>query len=180
VDFGGRKIGPNSQKFWGKIAYRIVLFALAICKLGKELGLFERLLAGALALCPQGTDLGHILLDGALDALLIESQKLDVPAGGEPGAGLGERFIDGKLGRIVSGGPGQLAEFPLLAESEDGGFDGAGAFEAPAIFGDGLGEIEVRSWDRCFSRRWRGWLLIARWMSCWWLRGAAFGAALLS
>jgi len=30
-----------------------------------------------------------------------------------------------------------------VAKSEDAGFEGAGAFEAPAVLGDGLGEIEL-------------------------------------
>jgi hypothetical protein len=34
-----------------------------------------------------------------------------------------------------------------LAESEDGGFDGAGAMEAPFVFGDGLGEILLENSD---------------------------------
>ena len=34
-----------------------------------------------------------------------------------------------------------------LAESEDAGFDGAGAFETPVIFGEGLGEIDLQRAD---------------------------------
>jgi hypothetical protein len=70
VDAGARKIRPNLQHFRREIASGIVLFALAICKLGKQLGFIERLLTG--------------------------------------------------------------------------GFEGADPFEAPAVFGDGLGKIALR------------------------------------
>ena len=37
--------------------------------------------------------------------------------------------------------------FPRLAEREDAGFDGAGAVEAPVVFGDGLGELLLENAD---------------------------------
>ncbi len=73
-----------------------------MCKLGKQLGFFERLLTGGFALGSQGTELGHILLNGAVDALLIQREKLEIFALGDPGAGSGERFVDGKLGGVVT------------------------------------------------------------------------------
>ena len=53
------------------------------------------------ALGPQGAELGHVLLNGAVDALLIERQKLEVFALGEPGVSFGECFVNGNLGRVV-------------------------------------------------------------------------------
>jgi len=57
---------------------------------------------------------------------------------------LGEGFVDGKLGGVVAVRRGECAECALLAESEDAGFDGAGAFQAPMVFGDGLGEFDLQ------------------------------------
>jgi hypothetical protein len=37
--------------------------------------------------------------------------------------------------------------FARLAESEDAGFDGAGAVEAPVVCGDGLGELPLEDAD---------------------------------
>ena len=70
ADAGGRKIRPNLHYFRREVASRIVLLALAVCQLGKQLGLFERLLTDGLAFGPQGTELSHIILNGAVDALL--------------------------------------------------------------------------------------------------------------
>jgi hypothetical protein len=41
ADAGARKIGPNLQYLKREVAGRIVLLALAIGKLGKQLGFFE-------------------------------------------------------------------------------------------------------------------------------------------
>jgi len=49
-----------------------------MCKLGEQLGFFERLFACGLAFGSQGTKLGHVLLNGVVDALLIERQELEV------------------------------------------------------------------------------------------------------
>ena len=37
-----------------------------------------------------------------------------------------------------------MAKLTEYASSEDASFDGTGAFEAPVVFGDGLGEIELQ------------------------------------
>jgi hypothetical protein len=44
-------------------------------------------------------------------------------------------------------GAGIEAEQALLAGGEDTGFDGAGALEAPAVFSDGLGDIDFEGAD---------------------------------
>ena len=105
ADAGARKIGPDCQYLRRKVARRIVLFAFAIGKLGKQLGFFERLLTDGLAFRPQGAELGHILLNGAVDALLIESQKLEICALGEPSLSLGEGFVNGNLSGVFSDSP---------------------------------------------------------------------------
>jgi hypothetical protein len=138
AEAGGRKIRPNLQKLRREVGGRIVLFALGMCKLGEQLGFFERLFAGGLAFDPKGAELGHVLLNGAVDALFIESQKLEVFTLGDPGVGFGERFVNGNLGGVIPVGRGEGAELAELAEGEDAGFDGAGALEAPVVFGDGL------------------------------------------
>jgi hypothetical protein len=113
---------------------------LDLCKLGKQLGFFERLFTGGVALGPQRTELSHFFLNGAVDALCVlymESQQLKVFALGEPGAGSREGFVDGKLGRVVPVVRDEGAESAELTKSEDAGFEGTGAFEAPMVFGDG-------------------------------------------
>jgi hypothetical protein len=60
---------------------------------------------------------------------------------------LGKRFVDGKLGRVVPVPRDEGAERAVLAESEDAGFAGAGAFETPVIFGYGLGEFDLQRTD---------------------------------
>jgi hypothetical protein len=136
------------EEFGREVAGRIVVFAFAVGKLGEHLGFFERLFTRGLAFGPQSTELSHIFLDGAVDALLIEGQKLEVFALGEPGAGLGDGFVDGELGGVVPGGGGECAECALLAESEDAGLDGASAFQPPVVFGDGLREFDLQGADR--------------------------------
>jgi hypothetical protein len=103
------------QEFGWEVAGWIVLFALAVGKLSEQLGLFERLFTRGLAFGAQGAELSHILFNRAVDALLIESQKLEVFALGEPGASLGERFVDGELSGVVPVGGGECAECALLA-----------------------------------------------------------------
>jgi len=56
---------------------------------------------------------------------------------------LGKRFVDGKLGRVVPVVGDEGSECALMAESEDAGFEGTGAFQAPMVFGDGLREFEL-------------------------------------
>jgi hypothetical protein len=130
------------QQFRRQIASQTVAVAFAICKLGKQLG-FERRLTGGFAVGPHAW-LGHILLRGPVDALrmlYIESQEVEIFALREPGAGLGERFVDGKLGGVIPVRRGEGAE---SAESKDARFEGTGGFEAPVVFGDGLLQIEFQ------------------------------------
>src|ERR1700678_1456783 len=63
-------------------------------------------------------------------------------------ASLGDGFVDGKLGGVFSGVVGSID----LSGGEDAGFDGADTSEAPAVFGDGLGEIDFESADGCEGR----------------------------
>jgi hypothetical protein len=48
------------------------------------------------------------------------------------------RLVDFALGILERAGSRFIRQ---LAESEDAGFEGAGAVEAPLVFGDGLGEF---------------------------------------
>src|SRR5580704_11919025 len=100
-------------------------------KLGQQLGLFERLLTGGLAFGPEGAELSHILLNGAVDALLIERQELEILALGEPGLSFGERFVNGNLSGVFSDSAEGVAKLTKYASSENAGLDGAGALKAP-------------------------------------------------
>jgi len=131
-----------------EIGGRIVLFAFALCELGEKQGFFERLIAGSFAFGPQGAEFGHVALNGAADALLIESEKQEIVVLGEPGACLEEGIFEEKLGWVFGCGCGDReVEQAQLAGSENAGFDGAGALEAPAAFGNGLGDIDFERAD---------------------------------
>jgi hypothetical protein len=60
---------------------------------------------------------------------------------------LGDGFIDDKLGGVFSCRGGKEAERALLTGREDAGFHGADAFEPPAVFGNGLGDIDFEGAD---------------------------------
>ena len=72
---------------------------------------------------------------------------MEIFALGEPGAGLGECLVDGKLGGVIPVRRGEGSECALLAESEDAGLDGASAFQPPMVFSDGLGELDLQPAD---------------------------------
>jgi len=92
---------------------------------------FERLLPGGLALGAESAELGHTLRNGAVDALLVEGQKLEIVALGNPGAGFDQRFVGGNRFGVVESPAASVFELTALARGEDGGLDGACAFEAP-------------------------------------------------
>jgi hypothetical protein len=83
----------------------------------------------------QSFKLGHVLFDGASDALLVGGEELEVAGLCSPGAALGQGSVD--LG-VGGAGVGVL----LKAEGEDGVFESAGAVEAPLVLGYRLREIE--------------------------------------
>ena len=137
LDFGARK----NELPGGEIGGHLVGFTFAFGQLGEEYGFFDGLLTGGQAFGPLGAEFGHVLLDGALDTLLVKRQQLDVPSFGEPGFGL----RDGLVELTLADGLGKILRH--LADSEDAGFEGAGAFEAPLVFGDGLGEFDLQRAD---------------------------------
>ena len=99
-----------------------------------------------LALGLESPDLGHVLVHGALDALLIDGEELEVAGFLDPGAGLGERFVDLRVAGVG-------AAVGVEAHGEHAGFDGAGAIEAPAVVGDGLdqGALEIADGSEGFE-----------------------------
>jgi hypothetical protein len=108
------------------------------------------LIAGDFALGSQGAEFSHVSFDGALDTLLVKRHQLDAPAVLDPSFGLRQGSADF---RLVDFAPIDLELAGLrfirhLAESEDAGFDGAGAIEAPLVFGDGLGELLLENAER--------------------------------
>src|SRR5215468_7245883 len=85
--------------------------------------------------------MGHVLFDGAVDALLVNGQQMEVVGVLKPGSGVSEGVIDGVDTGSVIGVLGQ-------AEGESAGFNGAGALQAPAVVGDGLGDIALEVANR--------------------------------
>src|SRR5262249_5039773 len=84
--------------------------------------------------------MGHVLFDGSLDALLVNGKKMEVVGVLKPGSGVSEGVIDGVDAGSVFRVLGQ-------AEGESASFNGAGALEAPAVVGDGLGDIALEVTD---------------------------------
>src|SRR5215468_1297353 len=84
--------------------------------------------------------MGHVLFDGAVDALLVNGQQMEIVGVLTPGSGVGAGVIDGIDAGSVFRVLGQ-------AEGESAGFNGAGALQAPAVVGDGLGDIVLEVAD---------------------------------
>jgi len=83
---------------------------------------------------------GHVLFDGALDALLVNGQQMEVVGVLKPSSGVGAGVIDGvDAGSVL----GVLRH----AEGEGAGLNGAGALQAPAVVGDGLGDLALEVAD---------------------------------
>src|SRR5215468_5383417 len=80
--------------------------------------------------------MGHVLFDGAVDALLVNGQQMEVVGVLKPGSGVSEGVIDG-----VDAG----SVFRVLgeAEGESASLNGASALQAPAVVGDGLDDIAL-------------------------------------
>ena len=85
----------------------------------------------------EGHELGHVLVAGPLDALLVDREELEIVGLLAPGSGLGEGVID--LGKA-----GAVGGVPVHAESERARLDGAGALEAPLVGGDGLNNLALK------------------------------------
>jgi hypothetical protein len=83
----------------------------------------------------RGAELGGVLFHGAADAIFVDCQEMKLVGVGHPGVGLGD-------GGVEFGVVGVLRGMFGLPEGEDGVFQRAGAVEAPAVLGDGLGEID--------------------------------------
>jgi hypothetical protein len=79
-------------------------------------------LTGGFAFGTQGTEVGHVLLNGKVDALCMlymlymQREKLEIFALGDPCAGAGEGFVDGKLGGVVAVRRGEGAEFGRVGQ----------------------------------------------------------------
>jgi hypothetical protein len=141
LDFGGRKNELRGREIGGNV----VGFAFALGQLGEEYGFLDGLLPAGEAFGPKCAELGHVPLDGALDTLLVKRQQLDVLAVIEPGSGLRQGLADFRLvdfaGVLERAGVRFIRQ---LAESEDAGFEGAGAIKAPAVLSDRLRDIDFQ------------------------------------
>src|SRR5580693_8581738 len=106
------------------------------------------MIEGGFAFGAQGAEFGHMALNGALDALLVKRQQLNVLTVVKPSSGMRQRLADFRLVDfalvILECGFRFIRQ---LAEREDAGFDGAGAVEAPFVFSDGLGESLLENAD---------------------------------
>jgi len=111
---------------------------------GQQLGFREGVTSDGLAFRPQGTEFGHVALNGAVDALLIESEELEAVAFDAPGAGVRGGFVFSRFFAVFSGPDFIAAQFALHAGGEDAGFDGADAFEEPVVLSDGMGEVDFQ------------------------------------
>ena len=90
-------------------------------------------LAGGLELLEQG----EVLLQAAIDALLIEGQELDAFGFACEGSGGGKSGVE--LGMVDVNVAGMVEE----TEGEDVVFNGARAVETPRVGGDALCELEL-------------------------------------
>jgi hypothetical protein len=95
---------------------------------------------GGFALGLYGAEFGGVLFHRTADAVFVSCQEMKLMGVVHPGATLG----DGGVGFGVTG---VRKEMFGLAEGEDRVFQGTGAVEAPAVLGDGLGEIDFQSAD---------------------------------
>ena len=93
---------------------------------------------GEFAVPLQIAELGRVLFHRTADAVFVSCQEIKLAGVVHPGAALGE-------GGVEFGLIGILGDMFALAEREDGVFQGTGAVEAPAVLGDGLGEIDFES-----------------------------------
>ena len=110
-------------------------FALRFGEFGEEAGFFEGLFEGGFAFGLEGVEAGFVALDFAGDALLVDGEEGEFFGVAPEGAGLRKGGVDlGVFGDDVGVRGG-------VAEGEDVVFDGAGAAEAPFVFGDGLGDL---------------------------------------
>jgi hypothetical protein len=106
------------------------------CGLVQKARLVERFLALAFAFGLEFLELFAVFLEGAIDALLVQSEPLKVFGLIEEGLGSGERGVDfGVIHVYVS----SLRE---VAEGEDVVFDGADTLQAPEVLRDEGCELE--------------------------------------
>ena len=95
------------------------------------MGLLVGFAAGGL----ESAELGGVLFDGAVDALLVEGDEGEETGLLDPGLAFGQGVVD-----FVVAGFG-FAGVAVDAFGEDVVLDGAGALEAPAVFGYRLDEV---------------------------------------
>src|SRR5579863_10251505 len=85
----------------------------------------------------EGLQHGEVLLDGAVEALLVEGEELELLRL------LCEDMRDGESGVDLRDVGAGLAAVLKLAEGEEVVLDGGGAVETPAVGGDALGELNL-------------------------------------
>jgi hypothetical protein len=95
--------------------------------LDEQAGFFFGLGDGGFALGLEGLELGHVLFDGAADALFVDGEELEIFGLCDPGATLGKGGVDLGVGGF---GIGVL----LKTEGENRVFEGSGAVQPPFVF----------------------------------------------
>src|SRR5262249_4769538 len=106
----------------------------------ETLGLLHGLLGFGFALGLERLEVGHVLFNGSVDALLVNGQQMKIVGVLEPSSGVGAGIIDGVDAGSVFRVLGQ-------AEGESASFYGAGALQAPAVVGDGLDDVALEVAD---------------------------------
>ena len=101
----------------------------------KERGLAHGPFVSGFAVGLKGFELGGVLFQRAVDAAFVDGEKLQVVRLLNPSLGLSQGGIDLRMTGV------HFVEVLTEALGEDAVFEGAGALQAPHIFGDGLGEI---------------------------------------
>ena len=105
-------------------------------RLAQEAGLLERFLALALPFGLEFLELPAIFLDGAIDALLVQGEPLEVFGVIEEGLGPSERGVDFGVIHVY------VTSLREVAEGEDVVFDGADTLQAPEVLCDEGCELE--------------------------------------
>src|SRR5262249_21647815 len=139
-DFRIRKNRLPSFRSSSEISLRLVGFALSLGELIETLGLLHGLPGFRLALGLERLEVGHVLFDGAVDALLVNGEQMEIMGVLKPGSGVSEGVIDGV-------DTGSVIRVLGQAEGKSASFNSAGALQTPAVVGDGLDDIALEVAD---------------------------------
>src|SRR5579883_290207 len=121
---------------FGVVALRLFGLRLRRRYLAQKAGFVERLLAQAFPFGLKLIELFAIFLDGAVDALLVEGEALEVFGFIEEGLGASERGVDFGMVDVDVHGVREVAEREHVV------FDGADSLQTPEVLRDDGRELE--------------------------------------